>query len=137
LDRGWRQAEGLKAVTAEARDLFRRPLLPDELNRFDAIVLDPPPFARSRKALEAARRAYKEINLRGFKLLRPGGRLFTFSCSAQMTRADFEALIGEAAADAGRFVRVIERRGPPADHPSLLTAPETDYLKALFLEVDR
>lgn len=102
---------------------------------FDGIVLDPPAFCPSRKALEAGRRAYKEINLRAFKLLKKGGRLVTWSCSALLNRADFERTIAEAAADAGRFVRVIERRSASPDHPSLLTAPETDYLKGLHLEV--
>jgi len=101
---------------------------------FDAIVLDPPAFAKSRDAVDAGRRAYKEINLRGLKLLRPGGRLVTCSCSAHMDRAGFEAMLAEAAADARRFVRVIERRSAAPDHPTLVTAPETDYLKVLFAE---
>ncbi len=102
---------------------------------FDGVVLDPPAFAKSRKSADAGRRAYKEINLRALKLLRPGGRLVTCSCSAHMARADFERVVAEAAADAGRWVRVVERRGAAPDHPTLLGAPETDYLKTLFVEV--
>jgi 23S rRNA (cytosine1962-C5)-methyltransferase len=102
--------------------------------RFDAIVLDPPAFAKSRDSVEAGRRAYKEINLRGLKLLRPGGRLVTCSCSAHMDRAGFETMLAEAAADARRFVRILERRSAAPDHPTLVTAPETDYLKVLFAE---
>ncbi len=103
--------------------------------QFDTVVLDPPAFVKSRSALEAGRRAYKEINLRALKLLRPGGLLVTCSCSANMDRATFEATVADAAGDARRWARVIERRGPAPDHPSLLTAPETDYLKCLFVEV--
>ena len=103
--------------------------------RFDTIVLDPPAFVRARKAVDAGRRAYKEINLRAMKLLNSGGRLVTCSCSAHMSRADFEAMVAEAAADAQRWARVIERRSAAPDHPSLLTATETDYLKVLFIEV--
>ena len=103
---------------------------------FDTIVLDPPAFARSRKHAEAGRRAYKEINLRAFKLLRSGGRLVTCTCSAHMRRADFETVVAEAAADARRWARVVERRSAGSDHPTLLLAPETDYLKALFIEVE-
>lgn len=102
--------------------------------RFDTIVLDPPAFAKSRQSVEAGRRAYKEINLRALKLLRPGGLLVTCSCSAHMDRAGFEQMLSEAAADARRFVRVLERRSAAPDHPSLVTAPETDYLKVIFAE---
>jgi len=123
----------VEALEANVFDLLRA--YAREGRRFDTIVLDPPPFARARKAVEAATRAYKEINLRAFKLLRPGGRLITASCSAHMTRSGFEAVVLTAAADAGVWAQVIERRGAPPDHPTLLTAPETDYLKVLFLQV--
>ena len=126
--------DGLDIATAEENvfDLLRQ--YERDGRRFDAIVLDPPAFAKSRDAIEAGRRAYKEINLRGLKLLRPGGRLVTCSCSAHMDRAGFEGMLAEAAADARRFVRVIERRSAAPDHPTLVTAPETDYLKVLFAE---
>jgi len=138
LERLRRNAErnslSLKAQRANVFDLLRE--FERERRRFDGIILDPPAFAPSRKALKAGRRAYKEINLRALKLLRPGGRLVTFSCSAHMQRADFERVLLEAAVDARRWVRVQERRSAGVDHPSLLSAPETDYLKALFLEVE-
>ncbi len=106
-----------------------------EGRKFDTIVLDPPAFVKSRAAVESGRRAYKEINLRAFKLLRAGGRLVTCSCSAHMRRPDFELTVAEAAADAHRFARVIDRKSAAPDHPTLLTAPETDYLKVLMIEV--
>ena len=101
---------------------------------FDTIVLDPPAFAKSRDSVDAGRRAYKEINLRALKLLRKDGTLITCSCSAHMDRTGFERMLGEAAADARRFVRIIERRSAAPDHPTLVTAPETDYLKVLFAQ---
>ncbi|HEU4368925.1 MAG TPA: class I SAM-dependent rRNA methyltransferase [Methylomirabilota bacterium] len=102
--------------------------------RFDLIVLDPPPFARGRAALEAALRGYKEINLRALRLLGPGGRLATFSCSHHVDETTFEATCRHAAVDAGVRVRVLDRLGQAPDHPVLLTVPETRYLKGLLLE---
>jgi len=107
-----------------------------EGRRFDTIVLDPPAFAKSRDSVDAGRRAYKEINLRALKLLRPGGLLVTCSCSAHMDRSAFDQMLADAAADARRWVRVLERRGAAPDHPVLATAPETDYLKLIVAEVD-
>jgi 23S rRNA (cytosine1962-C5)-methyltransferase len=121
----------VSTLTANVFDVLRQWDAP----RFDTIVLDPPAFAKSRKSAAAGRRAYKEINLRAFKLLRPGGRLVTCSCSAHMQRADFERVVAEAAADAGRIARIVDRRGAAPDHPTLLGAPETDYLKVLFIDV--
>ena len=123
----------VEAVEANVFDLLRA--YERSGRRFDTIVLDPPPFAQARKAIEPATRAYKEINLRAFKLLRPGGRLITASCSAHMSRHGFEAAVLAAAADAGVWAQIVHRRGAPPDHPVLLTAPETDYLKALFVQV--
>jgi 23S rRNA (cytosine1962-C5)-methyltransferase len=102
--------------------------------RFGLVVLDPPPFARSRAALEGAARGYKEINLRGLRLLEPGGRLATFSCSHHVSEAAFEDICRDAAADAGLTVRVLEKLTQSPDHPVLLTVPETRYLKGLLLE---
>ena len=125
------------AARAEVRavnafDELRR--LDRERARFDLVVLDPPPFARGRTALDAALRGYKEINLRAMRLLAPGGRLATFSCSHHVDEATFEATCREAAADAGLRLRIIERLSQAADHPVLLTVPETRYLKGLLLE---
>ena len=104
--------------------------------RFDAIVLDPPAFAKSKRAVESALRGYKELNLRALRMLRPGGLLVTCSCSHQVGWADLEAVVADAAADAGRRVRLLERRGAALDHPVILNLPETEYLKCLILEAE-
>jgi len=101
--------------------------------RFDAVILDPPAFAKSRSALEAATRGYKEINLRSLKLLRKGGTLLTCSCSHHLAESTFAELLWESSVDLGTLVRVIERRGPSRDHPILLTVPETIYLKCFII----
>lgn len=103
--------------------------------RFDVVVLDPPAFARQRSNLESALRGYKELNLRGLKILNPGGYLITCSCSYHVTEADFLEAIASAAVDAHRTVTVVERRTQGRDHPILLTVPETLYLKCLILRV--
>ena len=103
--------------------------------RFDLVVLDPPPFARGRTVLAAALRGYKEINLRALRLLKAGGRLATFSCSHHVDQDLFERTVREAAEDAGVRLRVLDRLGQATDHPVLLTVPETRYLKGLLLEV--
>lgn len=102
---------------------------------FDTIVLDPPGLAKRREGLKAALRAYRELNLRAFKCLAPGGLLVTCSCSGKLTREAFEAMVLSAAEDARRMVQVLERRGAGLDHPVLATLPESEYLKALFLRV--
>ncbi len=104
--------------------------------KFDAIVLDPPAFAKSQRAVEGALRGYKELNLRALKMLRPGGLLVTCSCSHHVGWADLEASVASAAADAHRRVRLLERRGAALDHPVVLNLPETEYLKCLVLEVE-
>src|SRR5262249_34441883 len=103
--------------------------------RFSLVVLDPPASAKSRQNLDAAARGYKEINLRALRLLDSGGVLVTCSCSHHMSEALLLEVIGEAALDAGRTLRVLERRTQAQDHPILLTVPETHYLKCLILEV--
>ncbi len=103
--------------------------------RFDAIVLDPPAFTKSRSAIEGAARGYKDINLRALRLLAPGGVLLTCSCSQHVSEAMLLEIVASAALDAGRTLRVLERRTQAADHPILLTVPETHYLKCLILQV--
>jgi 23S rRNA (cytosine1962-C5)-methyltransferase len=103
---------------------------------YDTIVLDPPAFAKSKRAVEGALRGYKELNLRALKMLRPGGTLVTCSCSHHVSLADFQQIVAAAAGDAGRRVRLVERRGAAADHPVILTIPETEYLKCLICSVD-
>jgi 23S rRNA (cytosine1962-C5)-methyltransferase len=102
--------------------------------RYQTIVLDPPAFAKSQRAVEGALRGYKELNLRALKMLTPGGLLVTCSCSHHVSLAELEATVASAAADAHRRVRLIERRGASQDHPVLLNLPETEYLKCLILE---
>lgn len=103
---------------------------------YDAIVLDPPAFAKSKRAVESALRGYKELNLRALKMLRPGGLLVTCSCSHHVGWTELESAVASAAADASRRVRLLERRGAAADHPVILTLPETEYLKCLVLQAD-
>ena len=108
----------------------------DAGERYDAIVLDPPAFAKSKRAVEGALRGYKELNLRALKMLRPGGLLVTCSCSHHVSWTDLEGAVASAAADASRRVRLLERRGAAFDHPVVLNLPETEYLKCLILEVE-
>jgi len=103
--------------------------------QYHTIVLDPPAFAKTKSNLPTALRGYKELNLRALKMLRPGGILVTCSCSYHVNEADFLAIVAEAARDAHRSARVLERRGQAKDHPVLLTVPETSYLKCLILSV--
>ncbi len=130
------QANGLTNVTvleANVFDLLRE--LDREQERFDLIVLDPPAFAKSRAAVPGALRGYKEINLRALRLLRSEGVLVTCSCSYHMSEEMFLDMLREAAADARRQVRVLERRTQAPDHPILLSMPETHYLKCVILQV--
>jgi 23S rRNA (cytosine1962-C5)-methyltransferase len=108
----------------------------DAEERFDVIVLDPPAFAKSQRAVEGALRGYKELNLRALKMLRPGGLLVTCSCSHHVGWAELEGAVASAAVDASRRVRLLERRGAALDHPVVLNLPETEYLKCLLLEVE-
>ncbi|HWA87578.1 MAG TPA: class I SAM-dependent rRNA methyltransferase [Opitutus sp.] len=103
---------------------------------WDVIVLDPPPFAKSKSALEGALRGYKEINLRAMQRLAPGGVLATYSCSHHMHDAELRSVLAEAAADAKRKVRVLEFCHQPADHPVLMTMPESEYLRGYVLGVE-
>jgi 23S rRNA (cytosine1962-C5)-methyltransferase len=125
--------ENVEFLEANVFDLLNSFCLADR--HFDAIVLDPPAFAKSRSSLDAAARGYKEINFRAMKLLSAGGTLVSCSCSHHMSEASLLEVIATAALDAGRTVRILERRTQAQDHPILLTAPETLYLKCLILEV--
>ena len=125
-------SERATIVPGNAFDELRR--LERSGTRFGLIVLDPPPFARSRSALPAASRGYKEINLRAMRLLEPGGVLLTFSCSHHVSDAIFEDICRDAAADARVTLRVLEPLTQAADHPVLLTVPETRYLTGRVLQ---
>jgi len=104
--------------------------------KFDAIVLDPPAFAKSKRAAEGALRGYKELNLRAIRLLHAGGTLVTNSCSHHVSLEEFTAIVASAAADAGRRVQLLETHAAAPDHPEVLTLPETRYLKCLICRVD-
>jgi 23S rRNA (cytosine1962-C5)-methyltransferase len=108
----------------------------DQARRFDVIVLDPPKFAFSQAQLQSATRGYKDINLQAMHLLRPGGILATFSCSGAVDESLFQKVIFGAALDAGRDVQILERLGQAADHPILLSFPESAYLKGLICRVE-
>ncbi|PID58257.1 23S rRNA (cytosine(1962)-C(5))-methyltransferase RlmI [candidate division KSB3 bacterium] len=99
--------------------------------RFDVIILDPPKFAESKSRLNKASRGYKDINWLAFRLLRPGGLLFTFSCSGLMTADLFQKIVADAALDAGCDAQIVRRLSQAADHPVALSVPEGDYLKGL------
>ena len=107
--------------------------LRDQAKSFDLIILDPPKFAPTAQHAEKAARAYKDINLLGLKLLRPGGYLMTFSCSGGISADLFQKIVAGAALDAHVDAQIVQRLGPGADHPVALHFPEGDYLKGLLL----
>ena len=132
------QLNGLDASKAEWQsadvfDALRK--LRDQNRKFDLIVLDPPKFAPTAAFAEKASRAYKDINLLGFKLLRPGGLLFTYSCSGGISDDLFQKIIAGAALDAGVDAQIVKKLHAAADHPVLLSFPEGAYLKGLVLRV--
>ncbi|WP_297558409.1 class I SAM-dependent rRNA methyltransferase [Meiothermus sp.] len=130
------QANGLSNITFREANAFE--FLREEERRkaqYDLIVLDPPAFAKGRRDIERAYAAYKEINLRAMKLLPSGGLLATASCSHHLSEPLFYQMLAEAASDAHRTVRVVEKRGQGWDHPVLLNVPETQYLKFALLEI--
>jgi 23S rRNA (cytosine1962-C5)-methyltransferase len=106
-----------------------------EERRFDVIVLDPPKFAHTRREVERASRAYKDINLLAFQLLRPGGVLFTFSCSGRVSADLFQKVVFGALADTDRKGQIVGQLEQGADHPVALTFPEGAYLKGLICRV--
>ncbi len=120
---------------ANVFDWFNAPERKDE-PAWDVIILDPPPFAKSKSALEGALRGYKEINLRAIQRLAPGGVLATYSCSHHMHDAELRGVLTEAAADARRRVTVLEWAHQPPDHPVLVTMPESEYLRGYILRVE-
>jgi 23S rRNA (cytosine1962-C5)-methyltransferase len=125
-------ANGISNVQFREADVFE--YLAGSTRRFSTIILDPPAFAKSRKTVDDAARGYKEINLRALRMLEPGGILVTCSCSHHVSEAMLLEIVAQAALDAKKTLRVIERRAQAADHPILLTVPETLYLKCLVLQ---
>ena len=131
-----RQANGIANVQFREADVFEVLAGYASARReFSTVILDPPAFAKSRRNLDAAARGYKEINLRALRLLGPGGILVTCSCSHHLSEAMLLEIVAQAALDARRELRVLERRTQAQDHPILLTVPETHYLKCLVLQV--
>jgi 23S rRNA (cytosine1962-C5)-methyltransferase len=132
------ELNGLDASRAEwqCADVFEAlRKLRDQNRKFDLIVLDPPKFAPTAAFAEKASRAYKDINLLGFKLLRPGGLLFTYSCSGGISDDLFQKIIAGAALDAGVDAQIVRKLHAAPDHPVLLSFPEGAYLKGLVLRV--
>jgi 23S rRNA (cytosine1962-C5)-methyltransferase len=127
------RAANVEVVEANAFDYLRD--LAEGPPRFDLVVLDPPAFAKNKDAIPAARRGYKEINLRAMHLLKAGGVLVSASCSYHMSEEMLEETILDAARDAGRPAQVLERRGASRDHPVLLGVPETRYLKLFVVRL--
>jgi len=105
-------------------------------NSYDIIILDPPAFAKTARAVDNAARGYKNLNLLGIKKVAPGGMIFTFSCSQHIDKDLFRKIVFSAAADAQRNVRIIKQLSQPEDHPINIYHPEGEYLKGLMLQVD-
>ena len=121
-------------ISFEEADVFAyQRVLRDRGASFDLVILDPPKFAPTAAQAKNAARAYKDINLMAFKLLKPGGLLATFSCSGGVPAELFQSIVAGAAADAQVDAKIIERFGAAADHPVALQFPEGDYLKGLLL----
>lgn len=123
----------IKGVVGNVFDVLKEYQVKDE--KFDVVILDPPAFCKTKSALEGAYRGYKEINLRGMKILNPGGFLVTCSCSHYMYPGLFMEMIQDAARDAKKLVRQVEFRTQAKDHPVLYGNDESMYLKCVILQV--
>jgi 23S rRNA (cytosine1962-C5)-methyltransferase len=139
LARGARNAErndrsNIEWVAADAFEALRA--FERARRRFDLVVVDPPAFAKSKPALARALRGYKDINLHALRVVEPGGYLISASCSFHVRWPDFLTMIGEAARDSGRRVTMVEHLTQGADHPEVVTIPETGYLKGVVLRVE-
>ena len=119
---------------AYAEDAFK--FLDRMGDQYDLIILDPPAFAKHRDALRNALRGYTKLNAKAFEKIRPGGILFTFSCSQVVTKENFRNAVFTAAAQAGRSVRILHQLTQPGDHPVNIYHPEGEYLKGLVLYVE-
>ena len=133
LNRDRHRCGEIEWIEANAFDLLKDYAVAER--RYDTIVLDPPAFAKSKRALPTALRGYKELNLRALKMLRPGGVLVTCSCSFHVGEPDFLQMLESAAADGGKRLRLLEIRSQAQDHPVLLGVPETGYLKCVVAQV--
>ena len=125
--------DGCRFVVANVFDELRS--MRQSGAQFDLVVLDPPKFVHSADQVNSGSRGYKDINMLGLALVRPGGVLATFSCSGHVDAALFQKIVAGAAVDAGRSAQILERLAQPADHPIATEFPEADYLKGLILRV--
>jgi 23S rRNA (cytosine1962-C5)-methyltransferase len=126
-------ADSITWETGNAFDVLKR--LNGERAQFDLVILDPPPFAKNRAAVEGALRGYKEINLRALRMIADGGFLVTCSCSFHVGPDLFRAVVADAARDAGKRLRLVEERAQNVDHPILIGYEESHYLKCLIYAV--
>lgn len=127
------EVERAKFIEGDAFDVLRD--LAARGEQFDVVILDPPKFAQSQKQVEKATRGYKDLNLHAFKVIKPGGYLFTFSCSGAIDADLFQKVVFGALADSGRHAQVIRKLASSHDHPVALTFPEGEYLKGLICRV--
>ncbi len=123
-----------KRHTSFAIDAFS--YLNDIKNKYDVIILDPPAFAKHNNALDNALQGYKRLNMKAIEQIKPGGIIFTFSCSQVVTRENFRKSVFAAAANTGRSVRILHQLSQPPDHPVNIYHPESEYLKGLVIYVD-
>ena len=134
LNRSSLNVPEIEWLEANAFDLLRD--WSDSGRKFQTIILDPPAFAKTKKALPTALRGYKELNLRALKMLEPGGILVTCSCSHHVSQEEFLGMLAESARDARRRTRLLEVRGQSHDHPVVAGIPETAYLKCVIAFVE-
>jgi len=125
------RTEFIEANVFEQLRAYRR-----QQRLFDLIILDPPKLIESKEAVNRGARAYKDMNMQAFAILRPGGMLMTYSCSGLLDTPLFQKIVADAALDAGRQGHIIDRLGQSADHPVALNYPEADYLKGFCIQVD-
>ena len=123
-----------KAVTADAFDYLSEQRA--QGHQYDLIILDPPAFAKHRDAVKNALRGYQRINAKAIEMIRPGGILFTFSCSQAVDKEAFRLAVFSAAAQVGRKVRILHQLHQPQDHPINIYHPEGEYLKGLVLYIE-
>ncbi len=134
LDRAGYSVADEDCIAGNCFQLFRR--FRDEGRSFDSVIIDPPKLAPSRSRVKSAMRAYKDINLLGVKLVRPGGSLVTFSCSGAVDAAAFQEMIFHTALDTGRDIQIVERLSQGLDHPVSVTFPESQYLCGVVLRIE-
>ena len=134
VDLGTLDPDARNRVDAEKNDIFEY-LRTMPRNKYDVIILDPPKLAQTIKALENAKKAYKDLNRTAMEKIRDGGILVTCSCSGSLSREDFRTVLGWSAKDAGVEVQILETLGQAQDHPVRLSFPESEYLKVFILRV--